>query len=265
MFLELSVHLLDVSCLMLALFRTKIGYLHFCMLLWGSLLPSWATESWNRQPLCLKVLMTLNLATRLWLLSHYKYRCVSGGFLYTVVMSVLSGCGITKVSKIETDPSALVSSNVKWICGPMLMCWRNMSFSDDSMTTKVSYTYLCEILELCSTVFYGLSQSPPCRDWPLWSWWVYQYLPWNWKNVVLRQTSSRLMISFTVMGVLWQSSWSCSSFLLMMLMAGSVGTDVKTAGTSLLALYTLDLVYKILGVLNVVGWICLLAPLLLHM
>ena len=41
-----------------------------------------------------------------------------------------------------------------------------------------------------------------------------------------------MMICSTLIDVLKWSPWSSSSFLLMMLMAGSIGTDVKSAETS---------------------------------
>ena len=51
------------------------------------------------------------------------------GFLYTDVRRELSDCGITVVSRKGTDPSALASSVVNWMCGSiLLMCSRNSSF-----------------------------------------------------------------------------------------------------------------------------------------
>ena len=51
--------------------------------------------------LCAKLLMTLNLAARLWYLSPNKYKSVYVGFLYTVVQRDLSGSDMTKSAGIE--------------------------------------------------------------------------------------------------------------------------------------------------------------------
>ena len=47
-------------------------------------------------------------------MSHCKCKAVCVGFLYTVVMRDLSGCGITNVSKKGMDPSSLDISEVNW-------------------------------------------------------------------------------------------------------------------------------------------------------
>ena len=79
------------------------------------------------------------------------------GSLYTVVMRDLSGCCITKVSKNGMDPSALVSFVVNWMRGSkLLICYRNFSLYDVSITTKVSSTYLFHNLGGCSAVLMAL-------------------------------------------------------------------------------------------------------------
>ena len=116
-----------------------MGYLHICSscLRWSSSLLSNCGLEQTGLALCVKVLVTLNLTARLWLLSHSKYRSVWVGFLYTLVVKELSGSGITRVSKKGMDPSALVSSTVKLMFGSMLlMCLWSLSFLDNSMTTK---------------------------------------------------------------------------------------------------------------------------------
>ena len=61
------------------------------------------------------------------------------GFLYTVVIRDLLGCGITKVSKKGMDQSAPVSPEVNWLYGSkLLMCSRHFS----SMTTSVIHVPL---------------------------------------------------------------------------------------------------------------------------
>ena len=56
-------------------------------------------------------------------------------------------------------------------------------------------------------------------------------LPWKVKYVVLRQNSSRQDMCFTVMDVLWCKSLSSSRCFFMMDIAGSIGTDLKSAST----------------------------------
>ena len=57
-------------------------------------------------------------------------------------------------------------------------------------------------------------------------------LPWNVNYVLLRQSSSMLVICLDNMVVLRCRSLSSSSFLCMMAITGSVGTDVNNASTS---------------------------------
>ena len=67
-FFEPSVGLLGLLYLMLALFRAKVGYMHFCstcLRLFSSLLSSYDLEETDLS-LCVKLSMTLNLAARLW-------------------------------------------------------------------------------------------------------------------------------------------------------------------------------------------------------
>ena len=57
-------------------------------------------------------------------------------------------------------------------------------------------------------------------------------LPWNAKYVFLRQNSSKQEMCFTVMAVLRCKFLSSSRCHFMMFIAGSMGTDVKSAFTS---------------------------------
>ena len=81
--------------------------------------------SWDEETvlaLFARVLKTLCFAVMWWLLSHCKYWSVWVGFLYTVVLKVLSGCIVTRVSKKGSE-SCCVGSTVNWICGSWLfMC-----------------------------------------------------------------------------------------------------------------------------------------------
>ena len=58
--------------------------------------------------LCVRDLITLYFAARLWLLSHWGYRSVWVGFLYTFVVKVPSDWGVTNMSKKEMEPSGLL-------------------------------------------------------------------------------------------------------------------------------------------------------------
>ena len=62
-----------------------------------------------------RVLITLNLAERLWWLSHCKYWSVRVGFLYTVMDRPPFSSGFTMVSKKGMEPSSLLSSTVKQV------------------------------------------------------------------------------------------------------------------------------------------------------
>ena len=174
------------------------------------------------------------------MLHWYKSVCV--GFLYTNVKRELSGCAKTIVSRNGGDPSGFASSDVNWMCGSkLLMCSRKFSFLVESMTIKVSSTNLFHTLGGCTAELmaliskYSMKRLPamglmgdpvaaPCS--------CSKILPWNWKYMVFKQNYSRLMMCSTFMGVLVWSSGSSSNFLLMMVMADSIGTDVKSAETT---------------------------------
>ena len=148
--------------------------------------------------------------------------------MYTVLERDLSGSGITKVPENGKDPSA----------HDML---KNLSLSADLNTAKVSSTYLFHALGGWSAGFIDwilkscmfrlatmeLMDDPmaalcSCSD----------NLSWKWKYVSSRQDSSRLMEWSTVINAMCWSSPSCYSFLLMTIMTGSTGTNLKAALTS---------------------------------
>ena len=58
-----------------------------------------------------------------WWLSPCRYKSVWVGFLYTLVLKLPSGHGVTKVSRKGMDPSSLVSSIVNWIFSSMEFIW----------------------------------------------------------------------------------------------------------------------------------------------
>ena len=84
---EILVASLFFFCLILALFKAHTGYVHLssaCLRWPSSSLSYWLLEQIDFG-LCLRVLMTLNLAARWWWLSHCKYKSVCVDFLYTDV------------------------------------------------------------------------------------------------------------------------------------------------------------------------------------
>ena len=90
-----------------------------------------------------RVLITLNLAERLWWLSHCRYWSVWVGFLYTVMDRPLFSSGFTIVSKKGMEPSSLWSSTVNFMArSTLLMCWRKSCLLTSLWMTKVSSTYL---------------------------------------------------------------------------------------------------------------------------
>ena len=157
------------SVLYFALF--KAPYWILCifwvpLLRWSSSsLSSWLLEQ-TVLALCLRVLITLNVADRWWQLSHCKYKSVYVGFLYTDVRRESSGCGITIVSRKGMDPSAF-----SIFCCKLDMrvhgCWcalENFFFLCRFHKYKVSSTYLFHILGICPAVLMALiSESPPYR------------------------------------------------------------------------------------------------------
>ena len=62
--------------------------------------------------LCVRVLITLYLEAKLWLLSHWRYWVVWVGFLYTFVVKVPSALDVIKRSKNGMEPSGPASSMV---------------------------------------------------------------------------------------------------------------------------------------------------------
>ena len=182
--------------------------------------------------------MMLNLAARSSQLFHCKYRSVYVGCLYTVVAREVSGCGITKYPRKEWTHQLLFL--LLWNGSMLLMCSRNLFlcwFYDHKTVMHIPLQHFWRVL----SCMYGSGlkvlhvEVHPCGvigDPIAAPWSCSKNLPWNWKYLVLTQNSSSLMIWSTVMDVLWWNSWYSSSYLLMMLMAGSVGTDVKSAEAS---------------------------------
>ena len=116
-----------------------------------------------------RVLITLNLAERLWWLSHCRYWSVWVGFLYTVMDRLPFSSGFTMVSKKGMEPSSLLSFTVNFMAGStLLMCWRKPCLLASLWMTKVPSTYLHQNLgggEQCLGLF---ALSTPCRGLLLW-------------------------------------------------------------------------------------------------
>ena len=117
---------------------------------------------------CVRMLITLSLAAKLWFLSHGRYKSVCVGFLYTPMVKVPSVSGVTMVSKKAMEPSSLASSTVNWMEGStVLISLRTFSLCEWCCITKVSSMYLFHILEGAVLLRWLCSQMIPCRCFPL--------------------------------------------------------------------------------------------------
>ena len=88
--------------------------------MWSSSLSMLSCVDENVMALCARVLKTLCLAVMWWLLSQCKYCSVWVDFLYTVVLRVLSGWMVMRVSRNGSE-SCCVGSTVNWMCGSRLL------------------------------------------------------------------------------------------------------------------------------------------------
>ena len=145
----------------------------------------------------------------------------------------------------------LESSPVNWMHWSMeLMCSRKLLLFAVLLNTKVSSIYLFHRLwgwgnllrslaskssmyKLATMGLISESMVAPSSS--------SQYLSWNRKCVFFKQkllSPNRQMMLLTVLVVLCWSSLSCSRCFLMMLMAGSMGTDVNSTFTSYDMMYS---------------------------
>ena len=130
-----------------ALFSAHVGYLHLF-----SASSVWCTSDFNSSlseqvdlALCCKEPITLYFDETWWLLSHWRYKSVCVGFLYTVVLRFPSSSGIIRTSRKGMDPSVPASSLVNCIWWSMLLrCSRKLVLCGDSKMVKVSSTYLLQ-------------------------------------------------------------------------------------------------------------------------
>ena len=120
----------------------------------------------NVLALCERVLITLYLEAKLWLLSHWRYWSVWVGFLYTFVGRVPSALGLLKDPKMGWNHlvQLLLWLNLMDV-STWLMCW-NSSSCDSCWITKVSSTYLFHILGVCHAIFMALSSKTSYRCLP---------------------------------------------------------------------------------------------------
>ena len=188
-----------------------------------------------------RVLITLNLAERLWWLSHCKYWSVWVGFLYTVMDRLPFSSGFTMVSKKGMEPSSLLSSTVNFMAGStLLMCCRKSCLLTSLWMTKVSSTNLCQNLGggmQCLGLFalstplkvcyYGTFQGAHGHTLNL-----FKELAFEGEICVFRQNSNRRIMSFTPMTFLSLRVGSFSNRSFIIFKAGSIGTNVKRADTS---------------------------------
>ena len=182
-------------------------------------------------------MITLNLAERLWWLSHCRYWSVWVVFLYTVMDRPPFSSGFTIVSQKGMEPSSLLSSTVNFMAGSaLLMCWRKPCLLTSLWITKVSSTYLHQHIwggVQCLGLF---ALSTPCKGLLLWD---LLGNPWLHPQPVQRtglgrrnrcfQTKIMSSIPMTVLS-LRVGSFSNRSFIIFN--AGSIGTDMKRADTS---------------------------------
>ena len=135
------------SCFHLSFVQAHVGYLHLvsaCFRCSSSFLNSSGVEQMVFA-LCCSESTILYLDETVWLLSHWRYRSVCVGFLYTVVFRLPSSSGIIRISKKSMEPSSPASSLVNWMCSSMLFrCSRKLVFWDDWRMVKVSSTNLLQ-------------------------------------------------------------------------------------------------------------------------
>ena len=114
------------------------------VLMWSSSLSKLSCVEETVLALCARVLNTLCLAVMWWFLSQCRYWSVWVGFLYTVVLKVLSGWVVMRVSKKGSEPCC-VGSTVNWMCGSwLLICWRSSWLCSALLMTNVLSTNLSQ-------------------------------------------------------------------------------------------------------------------------
>ena len=234
----------DPLNLFFTLSKAHLGYLHWVRAFLRCSFSCLSNSGLLHTVLALweRVLITLNLAERLWWLSHCRYWSVWVGFLYTVMDRPPFSSGFTIVSEKGMEPSSLLSSTVNFMAGStLLMCWRKSCLLTSLWMTKLSSTNLCQNLGGGGQCLGLFALSTLCKGLLLWD------LPGNpWlhpqpvqrtglgrkKKVFFRQNSNRRIVSSIPMTVLSLRVGSFSNRSFIIFKAGSIGTDVKRADTS---------------------------------
>ena len=128
-----------------ALFIAHVGYLHLVSAssmwcssdLYSSLLEQMVLALYCREPI------TRYFDETGWLLSHWRYRSMCEGFLYTVVFRFPSSSGIIRISRNGMEPSLSASSLANCMCWSILFrCSSKLVFCADCRMVKVSSTNL---------------------------------------------------------------------------------------------------------------------------
>ena len=116
MFLSFLFLFFLFSCSRSTLWKAHLGYLHCVRASSRCFNSSFSSGELEQTALalCVRVLITLYLQARLWWLSHCRYWSVWVGFLYTLVVSVPSSWGVTKMSKKGMEPFLIL-----FLCGKL--------------------------------------------------------------------------------------------------------------------------------------------------
>ena len=114
--------LVAVLVFIFALFIAHAGYLHLLSVSCRCCSSAFSRSSLEQMvlALCCNEPTTLYFNATVWLLSHWRYRSMWVGFLYTVVFKFLSLSGVIKTSRKGIEPSSPASSLVNWMCSSML-------------------------------------------------------------------------------------------------------------------------------------------------
>ena len=146
--LFLSLFLLAaVFVFIFVLLIAHVGYLHLV-----SASSRWCSSDLNSSfseqmvlALYCREPITLYFDETWWLLSHWSYKSVCVGFLYTIVFRFPSSSGIIRTSRKGMEPSMPAFSVVNCMCWSILFrCSRKLVLCGNSRMVKVSSTNLLQ-------------------------------------------------------------------------------------------------------------------------
>ena len=156
-------------CFWRMLFMVQLGYFH-CLRTSSRCCSSLFNNSGvvcTVLALYIRVLITLYFDARLWLLSHCRYWSVWVGFLYTFVVKVPSGWGVTKMSRNGMEQQ--VQLLLQWIGWMYPLCWY-VGKTQCCVTFVELQKYHPHIfsrsLEGSVQCWWLCAQRPPCKYWP---------------------------------------------------------------------------------------------------